>query len=63
MEKLQRTAQELADSIAGLTSELNELKQRKKSWNADINARIKDREELISSENEQWKKLKERDPS
>lgn len=57
--KLQRTSSELADSIAGLTVELNELKRRKKAWNAEINSRIKILEEQIEGENEQWQKLKQ----
>jgi flagellar motility protein MotE (MotC chaperone) len=59
-EKLQRTSGELADSIAQATVELNELKRRKKAWNAEINERIRDLEERIDGENEQWRKLKEK---
>ena len=59
-EKLQRTSGELADSIAQATVELNELKRRKKTWNAEINERIRDLEERIDGENEQWRKLKEK---
>lgn len=59
-EKLQRTSGELADSIAQATIELNELKRRKKAWNAEINSRIKDLEERIEGENEQWRRMKEK---
>ena len=53
-EQLQRTSAQLADSIAQLVMELNELKDRKKAFNSDINERIKDLEEQIAGENEQW---------
>lgn len=57
-EQLQRTSAQLADSIAQLVMELNELKDRKKSFNSDINERIKDLEEQIAGENEQWMVMK-----
>lgn len=57
-EKLQRTSAELADSIAQLTMELNDLKAEKKAKVAQYNERIKDLEESIRCENEQWQKLK-----
>jgi FtsZ-binding cell division protein ZapB len=57
-EQLQRTSAQLADSIAQLVMELNELKDRKKAFNSDINERIKDLEEQIAGENEQWMVMK-----
>ena len=57
-EQLQRTSAQLADSIAQLVMELNELKDRKKAFKPDINARIKDLEEQIAGENEQWMVMK-----
>lgn len=62
-EKLQRTSAELADSIAQLTMELNELKAEKKAKVAQYNERIKDLEESIRCENEQWQKLKAKEES
>ena len=55
---LQRDSRQLADSMAQLTAELRELKDRKKAFLADINPRIKELEELIEEENAQWKLLK-----
>ena len=57
-EQLQRTSAQLADSIAQLVMELNELKDRKKAFNSNINERIKDLEEQIAGENEQWMVMK-----
>ena len=58
---LQRNPRQLADSIAQLTMELKELKDRKKAFLADINPRIKELESLIEMENDQWKRLKEQE--
>ena len=55
---LQRNSRQLADSMAQLTAELRELKDRKKAFLADINPRIKELEEMIEEENAQWKLLK-----
>lgn len=55
---LQRNSRQLADSMAQLTAELRELKDKKKAFLADINPRIKELEELIEEENAQWKLLK-----
>jgi uncharacterized protein Yka (UPF0111/DUF47 family) len=60
-QQIQRTSAQLAESIAELTGELNELKRRKKAFNAEINERIKDLEDQIDCENEQWKKMKEKE--
>lgn len=60
-QRIQRTSAQLAESIAELTGELNELKRRKKAFNAEINERIKDLEDQIDCENEQWKKMKEKE--
>ena len=57
-EKLQRSSAELAESIAAMTSELNELKRRKRAFNAEINAQIKDLEGMIEAENDQWRKMR-----
>lgn len=58
---LQRTSAQLADSIAQLTEELNEVKAAKKSAMADYNERIKDLERMIKGENEQWRKMKQKE--
>ena len=58
---LQRNSRQLADSMAQLTAELKELKDRKKAFLADINPRIKELEEMIEEENAQWKLLKGRE--
>ena len=50
----QRTAAQLAASIAQLTSELDGLRRQKKEWNREMNARIRDLEECISLETEEW---------
>lgn len=60
-QQIQRTSAQLAESIAELTGELNELKRRKKAFNSEINERIKDLEDQIDCENEQWKKMKEKE--
>ena len=58
---LQRTSAQLADSIAQLTEELNEVKAAKKAAMADYNERIKDLEKMIKGENEQWRKMKQKE--
>ncbi len=58
---LQRTSAQLADSIAQLTEELNEVKAAKKAAMADYNERIKDLERMIKGENEQWRKMKQKE--
>lgn len=58
---LQRTSAQLADSIAQLTEELNEVKAAKKAAMADYNERIKDLERMIKEENEQWRKMKQKE--
>lgn len=58
---LQRTSAQLADSIAQLTEELNEVKAAKKAVMADYNERIKDLERMIKEENEQWRKMKQKE--
>ena len=58
---LQRTTAQLADSIAQLTEELNEVKAAKKAAMADYNERIKDLERMIKGENEQWRKMKQKE--
>ena len=55
---VQRNPQQLADSMAELTGRLVELKRRKRAFNADINSQIKELEEQIEMENQQWKKMK-----
>lgn len=57
---LQRSAEQIAESIAALTAELNELKRQKKAYNASINENIKDIEEQIAGEEQQWKTLRGR---
>ena len=58
---VQRTSAQLADSIAQLTEELNEVKAAKKAAMADYNERIKDLERMIKGENEQWRKMKQKE--
>lgn len=55
---VQRSPQQLADSMAELTGQLVELRRRKRAFNADINSQIKELEEQIEMENQQWKKMK-----
>ena len=61
--KLQRTAAELADSISQLSSEINELKERKKAYVKEMNERIRDLQLEIDGETEQWKILKAKEAS
>jgi uncharacterized FlgJ-related protein len=58
---LQRNAEQLAASITQLTLELRKLKAQKKAFLSDINPRIKDLEELIEAENDQWAKLTQKE--
>ena len=60
-QQLQRSSSQLAESIAELTETLNSLKRRKKDFNSEINARIKDLECQIECENEQWRRMKEKE--
>lgn len=58
---LQRNAEQLAASITQLTLELRKLKAQKKAFLSDINPRIKELEELIEAENDQWAKLTQKE--
>lgn len=60
-QQLQRSSSQLAESIAELTETLNSLKRRKKDFNSEINARIKELECQIECENEQWRRMKEKE--
>jgi len=55
---LQRTAAQIADSIAQLTGSLTRLKDEKKAKVKDYNERIKELEEIIDGERLQYEKLK-----
>ena len=55
---LQRTAAQIADSIAQLTGSLIRLKDEKKAKVKDYNERIKELEEIIDGERLQYEKLK-----
>lgn len=59
-EPLQRTPAQLAESIAELTGQLKDLKRRKRSFLSDINEQIREVEEILEGEQEQWKQLKEK---
>lgn len=58
---VQRTSQQLADSIAELSGMLARLKAEKKAWNQSMNERIKSLQEEIDCEHEQWEKLKQKE--
>ena len=55
---LQRDSRQLADSIAQLTGELKELKKRKKAFLAEMNPAIKELEDMLEFEQEQWEKMR-----
>lgn len=55
---LQRDSRQLADSIAQLAGELKELKKRKKAFLAEVNPAIKELEDMLEFEQEQWEKMR-----
>lgn len=59
-EPLQRTPGQLAESIAELTGQLKDLKRRKRAFLSDINGQIREIEEILEGEQDQWKQLKEK---
>lgn len=59
-EPLQRTPEQLAESIAELTGQLKDLKRRKRAFLSDINGQIREIEEILEGEQDQWKQLKEK---
>lgn len=57
----QRSSSQLAESITELTGRLNELKRRKRQFNASINEQIRELEEQIEGEQTQWQEMKRKE--